>query len=360
MMAVNVAVTGMSCLLGSEKCSIFLCIDPVKYDLVLRSIEQETSNLFRVEKILAVAIKKALDDAGIRITKKNAHRCAILIDNAYGIEEFKVQSFISLLKKEASKTFLVPYSSANVLAAKMSILFNIQGPSLTFSSGSLPGMSACFAGIDLLRDKRSDIVIVVGVNFFCKDLDRAFKRSGFRQESCAVLILEDSQRVEKAGRPAHGKIMNIKRSFYHDPKKEALGRSRLGSSQEVKRHQGSILLSFSCSLFNRCPAIPRFSLDPKLRKRSVILENVFGNTFSSAGALGVIWGLCAFYHRMGEDPYWQSVSTEKKRREFLFIDQDAQGHYASMIIKESNPCSYSSRQEWLRCLLRSEGRPRIS
>jgi len=224
-MASDIAITAINCILGGEE-SLAICIgrgkvqsprsrriDTNQFDSHPRFFDQGPFEMFRSEKILAYCLQKALRDAGIKTTEKDAHRCSILMGNTYGNEEFKVDSFKALHRKERSKFFLVPYSATNSLSTRMSILFNIKGANITFSSGAVSSSEAILAGRDLINDGKSDIVVVGGTNFLCDDLDEAFYQDGFEQESCGFLVLENKEKALARGKKIYATIHDICHGF---------------------------------------------------------------------------------------------------------------------------------------------------
>jgi len=330
----DVLVAGMSCFVGDEQAlslrrhysrrsrAITLRIDPKKFCFDLSNINSGPFKMFRVEEILAGAIQKALDDAQVRITARNAHRCAIIIGNTYGSEEFKVQSFKAFSRREMAKTFLVPYSATNVLATKMSILFRVQGPNITFSSGLVSGSEAILVGSDLIKSGKSDIVIVGGVNFFCSDFKQAFHCSGFKQESCAFVILKKdcggqaNRHYNSISRMHHGfcsdQTLNILPSLM---KEIAQG--------ERPCHYDKIVISRGCSLLGRSSPQRDVLLSGESRKNVIFLEDMLGNTFCSSGILGVI----------ASSLLLRGKASKGSSRKVLFINQDYCGGYVSMVLQ---------------------------
>lgn len=341
----GVVVTGMSWVLGNkEDTSVWhprswprkrssSCISSQRFFFDPRKAGLRSLELFRIEKILAYTLRQALRDARIRISSANAHRCAIVLANTYGVEEFRTQSFRAFDRGEMAKISLTPYSSASVLATQMSTLFRIHGPSVTLSSGSVSGAEAIIAGANLIHSGQADIVIVAGVNFFCKEFGSAFDQSGFRQEGCAALILESARHASLGGRRTYGRLDGFQHGFCSSGRQKGFERiAREFFAAKEKHPQKAAVVSRGCRLGSRYSYVDHLRENAANKKKTIVLESLVGNTFCSSGVLGVILCNLIVCDRLSEVDQQYLISGADKIRQCLFLSQDVDGCYAAMIV----------------------------
>ncbi|MBU4502693.1 MAG: hypothetical protein KKA79_08905, partial [Nanoarchaeota archaeon] len=97
----KIAISGISCIHGlgeglnvwiealSIKKQIPFRIDPKIFQDEINKVQKGPREMYRIQKIAAVAFLRALKDAGIVITESNEDRIGIFLGNTYGVEEFK-------------------------------------------------------------------------------------------------------------------------------------------------------------------------------------------------------------------------------------------------------------------------------
>ncbi|MBF0522788.1 MAG: hypothetical protein HQL24_07015 [Candidatus Omnitrophica bacterium] len=328
----EIAITGFGCVIGGEESlerwlrepsdhSPSRRIDPAVYKSELSFIPQGPFELPRIEKIVAATLQKTLKSAKISITDENSSRCAILMGNTYGSEEFKTSSLRGIERKEPAKIFLVPYSATNALAAKMSIMFNFKGPDITFSSGAVSASEAILVGSDLINDGRADIVFVGGINVICDDLEEAFDQCGFRQESCAFVVLEKKKSARTAGKKIHATLGDGRHGFCADKDMQVpqkIIKSFLGRGNQTKSR--SVILNRGNSFGEKFSDNEKFIKGLAGKKNFISLDDLLGNTFCASGALGAILGSLL-------------LDGKKAIKEVLFVNQDSFGSYVSMVIR---------------------------
>ncbi len=293
-------------------------IDPSMFQTEIDTMQKGPYEMYRVQKIAALTLLKALKAAQIEITEKNADRVSILFGSSYEIEEFK-SGFFKIFKEsepELTSPSVFPYTAANAVSASLSILFGIKGTNITFSNGVTAASEAMIAGRDLLALGKTDVVIIMGTNFFCDDFDVELNNCGFRQECCAAVVLERAEDTKTAGKSMYAKIEQPYHGF----------RESDGSKDEI-RH---VLINKGSS-FGRSFTIE--DDEEKIGDKSglhVDLGSIFGNTFSASGVLGIMLGNSFLEgNKVLKERYGDIVPTE-----ILFVNEDSYGSHISVVMKK--------------------------
>jgi len=302
----EIAVTGSCVLSSSGETAIALCensalgettkqqIDLQKYEKEIVSLNTGPRELYRIQKLLLIAFSKALHMAGLETELRLPERIGVFLGNSYGIEEFKTE-FFRLYKKSVpalTSPTLFPFTTANALASWLAIQTGAKGPSLTLVSGSTSSGEAIIAACEALATNECDIAYVGGVSIIDNNLSDEFYTSGFRYESAGILILEkmdnaklskrlpiailkDHQSVTlsqeqmakiKNGAPASGVVDKEHRHFNNDCAEIVYLGNNLGDN----------IFSYSK---NRSSTIKN--------DKVLLLSDIIGNAFDSAGVLGV-------------------------------------------------------------------------
>lgn len=311
-MSSRIAITGYSCLspAGENIEKLIKCLDsrgnmPIEIDDSLYTSEVEGLNkgpyeLHRVEKLCAVAVKRALSSSCIDLGNIDPSRMGIVLGNTYGAERFKGEFFEVIRNSEPSLTSpsLFPYTAANTLAAKLAILFGVKGRCLTFSSGITSSSEAVLNACDILQQNKAEAVAVVGESFYYDGFRDLFSAADFRNEYCACLILRREDDALKEGEPILAQIEQVEHGF--DPE----GAFTDEASEELVLNWGKALGDTSATNNNTAAR----------------MDAIFGNMFSASGVVGIIFSL----HVMRKN------NTEAVR----FINRDSYGSFVSTLISD--------------------------
>lgn len=293
-------------------------INPDMFQSEIDALQKGPYEMYRVQKIAAITLLKAIEDARIEITESNANRVSILFGSSYEIEEFKA-GFFKIYKESApefTSPSVFPYTASNAVAAGLSILFGIKGTNVTFSNGVTAGSEAIIAGRDLLDSGKTDVVIVLGTNFFCDDFDDELYNCGFRQECCAAVVLEREEDVEAAEKNIYAKIEQLRHGFRGS-----------GVAKDGDEH----VLTNRGDSFGRSFAIEDLQTESgRGAGLRVDLQSVFGNTFSASGVLGLILGsLFLEGNKVLNERYGNMAPAE-----ILFLNEDSYGSCTSVVMKK--------------------------
>jgi hypothetical protein len=326
----EIAISGKSCITSlGEGLDVWLDailrgkavdpqINPDMFQAELDVLQKGPYEMYRVQKIAAITLLKALEDARIKITENNADRVSILFGSSYEIEEFK-SGFFKIYKESDPKLTspsIFPYTASNAVAAGLSILFGIKGTNITFSNGITAASEAIIAGRDLLASGKTDAVIVMGTNFFCDDFDSELHNCGFRQECCAAVVLERAEDTKPTGKNIYAKIEQARHGFME---------------------RGGVKDNAECVLINRGDSFGRSFTSEDVQKGfgkdavlNVDMGSIFGNTFSASGVLGIILGsLFLEGSKVLKEHYGNTVPAD-----ILFINEDSYGSRTSVVIKK--------------------------
>jgi len=293
-------------------------INPDMFQTEINALQKGPYEMYRVQKITAITLLKALEDARVKITESNAERVSILFGSSYEIEGFKSDFFKTYRKSEPGLTSpsIFPYTSSSVIVSALSILFGIRGTNITFSNGITSASEAIIAGRDLLFSRKTDVVIVIGTNFFCDDFDSELHNCGFRQECCAAIVLERTEEAESTGKHVYAKIEQLHHGF--------------GANNRRGDWKG-------CFITNRGNSFGRSFVKKEVRVKPwesvnscVDLNSVFGNTFSASGVLGIILGSLFLAGSTVLEECYNNIESS----EILFINEDNYGNHTSVVIKK--------------------------
>lgn len=191
----NIVVSGINYITASK-------IDPEDFIKEIDKLQKGPHEMHRVQKITAAVCLRALKDAGVTITENNSDRIAIFFVTAYGTEEFRVKFYKTLRESQPTLTSpsVFPFTNPNSIAANLSVLLGTKGVNLTFVGGLDASSTAMTVACDTLSSGKADIALVVGEGFLCEDFNEELRNQGFKQESCASIILEREKDVISRGK----------------------------------------------------------------------------------------------------------------------------------------------------------------
>jgi len=326
----KIAIRGKSCITSfGEGMDAWLgailkgkAIEPVinadMFQAEIDALQKGPYEMYRVQKITAITLLKALEDARIKVTESNAERISILFGSSHEVEGFKSEFFKTYRESEPELTSpsIFPYTSSSAIAATLSILFGIRGTNITFSNGITSASEAIIAGRDLLVSGKTDVVIVMGTNFFCDAFGSELHNCGFRQECCAAVVLERAEEAEAAGKMPYAKIEQLHHSFMENDR--------------MRGWKGCVLTSKGDS-FGRNVVVENVRKKPCKSVNSCIeLNSIFGNTFSASGVLGIFLGSLFLEGSTVLRELYKNV----RPAEILFINEDNYGNHTSVVIKK--------------------------
>jgi 3-oxoacyl-[acyl-carrier-protein] synthase II len=202
--------------------------DPGKY-----LDRKEARRMDRYTHLAIAATGEALDDAGLKITPRNADDVGIIIGSGIGGIETLSQQFKVLHEKGPSRIspFLCTMMTSNMAAGHASIVFGMRGPNFCTVSACASGGHAVGEAFETVRHGRSTVmlaggaeapVVPIGIATFnsMKALStrndepgrasRPFdaQRDGFViGEGAGILVLEDAEHARARGARIYGEIV---------------------------------------------------------------------------------------------------------------------------------------------------------
>ncbi len=161
--------------------------------------------LDRSTKLLAVAAKLALEDAGIIITDENSAGMGMVTGTTMGsirsISEFDRESLVE--GPQYVNPALFPNTVINSPSSQVSIRFRIRGLNTTISTGFTASADAVGYALDALGNGKARTVLAAGVEELCPEIFWALEKTRFSAvfgEGACVLVLEDPRDAAAAGR----------------------------------------------------------------------------------------------------------------------------------------------------------------
>ncbi|NPA26858.1 MAG: beta-ketoacyl-ACP synthase II [Chloroflexi bacterium] len=179
----------------------------------------------RFEQFGLVAVREALEDAGLEITDQNRDRIAIVVSSSVGgIEVFEQSTLIAYRKGPRRVTpFVIPMLMPNGAAGLISIQYGITGPAYSVASACASGGDGLGLAWQLVRSGMYDVVVAgASDSTLCKVAVAAFERAGAMSqrkppdfktpqpfdanrdgfvmgEGSAILILESEEHARRRG-----------------------------------------------------------------------------------------------------------------------------------------------------------------
>jgi 3-oxoacyl-[acyl-carrier-protein] synthase II len=199
--------------------------------------EKGLRNLDRATKLLLCAGKLALDDAKIEINEENSTNFGISIGTTLG-SLWSISEFDKSALRDGPH-FVNPAEFPNTVInsppSQLAIRLKVKGPCATISSGFTSSLDALKYGVDLIRNKRCQIVLAGGVEEFCAPTYLGFYRvkflagvkgeelscpfdqrrnGGIFGEGSAILALESEESATKRGANIYARILGFGTHFY--------------------------------------------------------------------------------------------------------------------------------------------------
>ena len=205
--------------------------DPAKYlgDKGLRTLD-------RLTKLLVVATRLALEDAGLKVggawnaaadgARPWPDRAGLVVSNAYGsLEAITELDRVALLEDARYiNPSRFPLTVSNSAAGYASIWEDLRALNVTVSDGNCGALDAVACADLLLENDRADVLLVGGAEALCEALVVAFHRlrlgspgadagPAFLGEGAALVALERSDRARARGANARAEVVGYGTSF---------------------------------------------------------------------------------------------------------------------------------------------------
>jgi len=279
-------------------------------------------NLDRATKLLLCAGKLALDDAGLEINPEDAGRAGISVGTTVG-SLWSISEFDKSALRDGPH-FVNPAEFPNTVInsppSQLAIRLKSKGPCATISSGFTSSLDAVKYGIDLIRNKRAQIVLAGGVEEFCEQTYLGFykvnllagvkgpelscpfdkRRNGvIFGEGSAVLVLESQESAQKRGARIYARILGYGTSFYpyainkYEPQGKGLKKAMKFALEDAGLSAENI--DYICAAANSTEEADLIETEvikevfAKYAKTILVssTKSMLGETFSAAGALAV-------------------------------------------------------------------------
>jgi hypothetical protein len=181
---------------------------------------------FPIEEMAFLAAYEALSSAGI-VPPVGGDGVAIALGVDEGIDGIKARYFEGVLRDGplGASPMAFPFTTPNTIAARISILLDLRGESLTISGGSLSGAQAIGLAVEALRGGRCGAVLAGGATSveqeFLDALDHMGRPDGgeVRCGAC-VILLEPRRSTGEAGETAE--LIGYAEGFGRDEIRDAI------------------------------------------------------------------------------------------------------------------------------------------
>lgn len=190
--------------------------------------------LDRLTKLLIVATREALHDAGLKKdgawSGRGGDDVGIVVSNAYGsLEAITELDRVSILEDARYiNPSRFPLTVANSAAGYASIWDDIRAANVSVSDGNCGGLDAAACADVLLAQRRAHAVLVAGAEAMSDALHLAFRRLGavgekaFLGEGAAVLVLEPSEVARARSAAVFGELTGYGTGFEAPPREASL------------------------------------------------------------------------------------------------------------------------------------------
>lgn len=188
----------------------------------------------RIGKIVVSAVKLALDDSGLDLSKEDSNRLGISIGTGLGSSDTVDQFFRSLLKEGPSGATPLLFQTAvpNAITSHCSIEYGFKGVNLTFSHKEASTEMAIAFAYHLLKERRADVILAGGGDELSEPLFHVYSmlsvlspkggkgEEGMRPfdksrngivlgEGSGVLVLEAREHAERRGARIYAEIGGV-------------------------------------------------------------------------------------------------------------------------------------------------------
>ena len=195
--------------------------------------QKEARRFDRFIQLGIAAAVQALDDSGLTLKARGAERAGCAIGVGIGGLPIICQNYQSYMERGERRIspFLIPGAIANMVSGQLSIMRNLQGPSLAYSTACTTGLHSIGEAAWMIRRGDADVMVAGGAESTVCPLgvggfdnmhalsrrnddpttaSRPFDkdRDGFvLGEGSGVLVLEDYEHAKKRGAKIYAEIV---------------------------------------------------------------------------------------------------------------------------------------------------------
>jgi len=338
--------------------------------------------LDRSTKLVSVAAKFSLDDAGLEITEENTYSTGVSIGTTFGslrsIAEFDRQGLVEGPRYVNPSHF--PNTVINSPASQVSIRFKVKGFNTTISTGFCAGLDAISYAVDFIRLGRADVVLAGGVEELCEETFLGFYKLGclsgmdgteplcrpfdarrngaILSEGAAVLILEEENHARQRGRDIYATVAGCGNSF--DTKAEMdFSHKGIGLQKAINLALKEAFLApeqieYIASCANSTRGLDRLetsAIKDVFGKYAYdipvsSIKSMIGETFSASGALSLAASAGCLHRGIipptvnyeENDPECDldcvpNIARERMIQNALVLASDPYGHNTAMVVK---------------------------
>jgi len=188
----------------------------------------------RIGKVMVSAVKMAIDDSGLDLSKEDPHRIGISIGTGLGSSDTVDQFFRGLLKDGpvGAQPLLFQTAVPNAITSHCAIEYGIKGVNITFSHKETSTEMAMAYACHLLREGKADVILTGGGDELSEPLYHVYSRLGALSpgkekgfegmrpfdrdrngivlgEGSGILVLERLEHAEKRGVKIYAEIAGV-------------------------------------------------------------------------------------------------------------------------------------------------------
>lgn len=291
------------------------------------SVRTRVERAERVTQLLAVAVARALEQAGLaEVDGPPRGDVGIVVGTAFGcfLTNAAYQRRLAAGGTAAASPRLFAATVSNAAAGELGIGYRLGGPTITLTAGAASGSAAVGCALDLVRRGRVAAVVAAGADAFGAPLDRWLADGGLAAgrptaEAAAAVVLEPARRAEVRGVRALGTLDGYATGFCPDP---AAGHAPWHALLTHALADAGAAGSDVDVVVHGAP--PAQTDDEAAAVRAVVGGDVqrllpkerLGETFGAAGVLGALAALAAGGRGPG-----------------LVLDACASGHLGALVLR---------------------------
>lgn len=188
----------------------------------------------RIGKVMVSAVKLALDDSGLDLTKEDSNRVGISIGTGLGSSDTVDQFFRGLLKEGpiGAQPLLFQTAVPNAITSHCAIEYGIRGVNITFSHKETSAEMAIAYAYHLLREGKADVIVAGGGDELSEPLFHVYSTLGALSpgkgkgsegmrpfdrnrngmvlgEGGGILVLERLEHAERRGARVYAEVAGI-------------------------------------------------------------------------------------------------------------------------------------------------------
>lgn len=173
-----------------------------------------------IEEVTCLAAYEALSLAGVDVPF-GGDSIGIALGVDEGIDGVKARYYQGVLADGplGASPMAFPFTTPNTIAARVSILFDLRGESLTVCGGSLSGAQAIGLAVDALREGRSGAVLAGGATSVEQEFLEALRAAGrpdSGQPRCGACLLLLEPQASAGGTDGRAELLGYGEGFGRD------------------------------------------------------------------------------------------------------------------------------------------------